>query len=277
MTVSLGHLRAVVVKEFREYRRSPFILGTMLVLPLIFLVEPLVIIFRLGASVPASIADKSVGATFLLLLITPVIIPAILAAYSVVGERDQGTLEPLLTTPIRRTELLLGKAVSMVLPAVLVAYILFALVEIAAHLFAANPAVIAELGQGPHILAEALFAPLLAGWAVWVGIAISTRSSEVRVAQQLATLSSLPPLAFVALVSFNILTPDFTLALIFALVLLVADVVMWRIVSAMFDRERLIAGARAQAAAAAHRSPSPQGVVRRIPRAADSDEGSRDA
>jgi ABC-2 type transport system permease protein len=33
--------------------------------------------------------------------VVPAVIPASIAAYSVVGERDQGTLEPLLTTPVR--------------------------------------------------------------------------------------------------------------------------------------------------------------------------------
>ena len=116
MNVNVGRILAVMLKELREYRRSPFIIGTMAVLPLIFLIEPIVIIFRLGASVPAGVADKSVDATFLLMLITPVLIPAVLAAYSVVGEREQGTLEPLLTTPVRREELLLGKALGVVLP-----------------------------------------------------------------------------------------------------------------------------------------------------------------
>lgn len=192
MKFSFMRMGAVLHKELREYRRSPFIVGTMAVLPLIFLVEPIIIIFRLGASVPAAAVDKSVGATFLLLLITPVFIPAVLAAYSVVGEREQGTLEPLLTTPVRREELLLGKALGVVAPAVAIAYLVFAIVELSAHLFASNAEVVAALSQGPHVLAEILFAPLLAGWSIWVGIAISTRAREVRVAQQLGTLASLP-------------------------------------------------------------------------------------
>lgn len=271
MKFSFVRMGAVLHKELREYRRSPFIVGTMAVLPLIFLVEPIIIIFRLGASVPAAAVDKSVGATFLLLLITPVFIPAVLAAYSVVGEREQGTLEPLLTTPVRREELLLGKALGVVAPAVAIAYIVFAIVELSAHLFASNAEVVAALSQGPHVLAEILFAPLLAGWSIWVGIAISTRAREVRVAQQLGTLASLPPLAVVALVSFNVFTPSFTVSLLFAVGLLLADIVMWRVVSAMFDREQLIVGASAVRAPSGRGQTPPAGTVRRIPRNGGSD------
>src|ERR1700730_2857111 len=267
MNFSFGRLIAVLRKELREYRRSPFIVGTMALLPLVFLVEPLITIFRIGPSVGASAVDKAVGATFLVLLIAPALLPAVIAAYSVVGEREQGTLEPLLTTPLRREELLLGKALGVVVPAVAMAYVLFAVIQLCARLFASNAEVVAALGQGPHILAEILFAPLLAGWSIWVGIGISTRASDVRVAQQLGTLSSIPPLAVVALVSFNVFTPSVTLAVVFALVLLVADVILFRIVAALFDRERLITGARAQ------RHITSPGTVRHIPRVGGSDHG----
>lgn len=246
MRMSTGRIAAVARKELREYRRSSSIIGTMAALPVIFLVEPILVILRLGSSVRASAVQASVGVTFLLLLITPALIPAVIAASSVVGEREQGTLEPLLTTPVRREELLLGKAMAMVVPAVGIAYVLFAAIELCARLFARNAAVAPALSQGPHVLAEILFAPLLAGWSIWVGIGISARSSDVRAAQQLGTLGSLPPLGVVALMSFDVVTPTATLAVIFAVVLLAADVVLWRVVSAMFDRERLITGARAR-------------------------------
>ncbi|HEY8686800.1 MAG TPA: ABC transporter permease subunit [Chloroflexota bacterium] len=272
MNFSFGRLIAVLQKELREYRRSPFIVGTMAVLPLVFLVEPLVIIFRISPSAGATAVDRAVGITFLILLIAPALLPAVIAAYSVVGEREQGTLEPLLTTPVSREELLLGKALGVVVPAVGMAYVLFAVIQICAHLFASNAAVVSALGQGPHILAEILFAPLLAGWSIWVGIGISTRASDVRVAQQLGTLSSIPPLAVVALVSFNVFTPSVTLAVVFALILLVADVILFRIVSALFDRERLITGARNQRPSNGGHVTTP-GAVRHIPRIGGSDDG----
>ncbi|HUZ68610.1 MAG TPA: ABC transporter permease subunit [Candidatus Saccharimonadales bacterium] len=266
MSFSVRRLGAMLRKELREYRRSPFIVVTMALLPLVFLIEPMITIFRIGPSVAANVADKAVGATFLVLLIAPAMLPAVIAAYSVVGEREQGTLEPLLTTPLRREELLLGKALGVVVPAVGIAYLLFAVIQICARLFASNAAVVSALGQGPHILAEILFAPLLAGWSIWVGIGISTRASDVRVAQQLGTLSSIPPLAVVALVSFNVFTPSVTLAVVFALVLLVADIILFRVVVALFDRERLITGARPLRAPSGGGQIPPAGAVRQIRR-----------
>jgi ABC-2 type transport system permease protein len=236
---------AVARKEIREYRRTPFIVGAMLVLPFVFLINPAIVIFLLSAAIKPAVVAREVGSTFLVLLIVPAVIPASIAAYSVVGERDQGTLEPLLTTPVRRGEILIGKALAPLIPSVGIAYLLFALVVILAHFFAKNPAVAPTLSDGSHILAQALFAPLLAVWSIGVGTAISARSSDVRVAQQLGTLASLPPLAVTALVSFQVVPLGVWTAVGFGLGLLVIDIAMWRVVAALFDRERLITGSRA--------------------------------
>ena len=60
-------------------------------------------------------------------------------------------------------------------------------------------------------------------WSIGVGTAISARSSDVRVAQQLGTLASLPPLAVTALVSFQVVPLGVWTAVGFGLGLLVID------------------------------------------------------
>ena len=87
-----------------------------------------------------------------------------------------------------------------------------------------------------------MFTPLLAGWAIWVGIGVSARSTDVRVAQQLSVLASTPPLVIVALMSLNVITVSTALALGLAAALLAIDLLAWRVVAAMFDRERLVTG-----------------------------------
>ena len=88
-----------------------------------------------------------------------------------------------------------------------------------------------DVWQPSWFLAELLFAPLLAMWSVWVGTAISARSSDVRVAQQLGTLASLPALVLPLLMSLQVFKPTATTAVVIAVVLAAVDVVAWRIVS----------------------------------------------
>jgi ABC-2 type transport system permease protein len=65
------------------------------------------------------------------------------------------------------------------------------------------------------------------------------------VAQQLGTLASLPALVFPLLMSLQIFKPSVSVAVVVALALAAIDLAAWRIVSKMFDRERLITGASA--------------------------------
>lgn len=173
------------------------------------------------------------------MLIIPAIVPVMVAAYSVVGGRQQGTLEPVLTTPIRREELLLGKALATLIPSVAIAYGVYACFLACVELFA-RAGVPAGIIRGPDILAQLIFTPLIAAWSIWIGIAISVRSSDVRVAQQLGVLAILPTVAVTTLIAFNVIHATLGLALALAAVLLVANRLGWRITSAMFDRERLI-------------------------------------
>jgi ABC-type Na+ efflux pump permease subunit len=238
-------IRAVVQKELRDFRRNRFLVGTMAVLPLIFLVSPLLTLLQIPGSTPISVVHRAVGGSSLLLFVVPAVIPPIMAAYSVIGERDQGTLEPVLTTPIRREELLLAKAISVFVPSAIVAYSVYIAFALTVR-FGATHAVSAAVWQAPQMLAQIAFTPLIAIWAIWVGIAMSVRARDVRVAQQLATLASLPAIGITALLTFRVITPSVRLAIVLAAVLLVIDIRAWRFVSKLFDRERLITGHRAQ-------------------------------
>jgi ABC-type Na+ efflux pump permease subunit len=244
ISIDRGPVRAVFRKEVRQFRRNRAIVVTMGILPVLFLTGPMINIFSLSASADRSTVRGVAGSVLLLMLIVPVILPAAIAAYSVVGERDQGTLEPLLTTPIRRGELMLGKALAAVVPAVFVTYLLYALFVIAVRLWAA-PAVFSDVWQTPQILVEVLFVPLLATWSICIGMAISVRSTDVRVAQQLSTLASLPPVGLAVLITFRVLPATVLSAILIGLAFVILDGLACWGAAAMLDRERLIAGRRA--------------------------------
>ncbi|MBV9195394.1 MAG: ABC transporter permease subunit [Solirubrobacterales bacterium] len=240
MNLSRRRVRAIIRKELRSYRRNASIVGAMGIVPLVFVLQPLVAVFAQSSSSSTVLSHRH---ELLYMLGIPALIPAALAAYAVVGERQQGTLEPVLSTPIRREELLLGKALAVLVPAVGVAYVVFGVFIGLVALFA-HRGVASALIRGPDILAQIIFTPLLAAWSIWVGIAISTRASDLRVAQQLSILASLPTIALTTLISLDVIHPTLGLALALGAALLLANRLGWRIVSALFDRERLIVGAK---------------------------------
>ena len=241
MTFSWTRVAAIFRKEIRDYRHNRFVIMTMAMLPLIYIALPIIDIFTIKATVSSSKLDTRVGLALLYMLLIPAILPSALASYSVVGEREQGTLEPVLITPIRSTEFLLGKAFAALLPTLVIAYAMFGVFLAVVAVFA-HPAVSSAVFERSHVLIQLLFTPLLAGWSILVGIAISVRASDVRIAQQVGIFASLPPLAVVALMSENVITPSLGLALGLAAALLLIDGLGWRVVAAMFDRERLVTG-----------------------------------
>src|SRR5215470_2862151 len=123
MSVSSRRVRAIYRKELREYRRKGSVVVAMGIIPLVFLIQPLVVVFGLSASSSKQLAQ---GHPLLYMLGIPALVPTLIAAYAVAGERDQGTLEPVLTTPVRREEFLLGKALASLLPTVGIAYLMVA-------------------------------------------------------------------------------------------------------------------------------------------------------
>jgi ABC-type transport system involved in multi-copper enzyme maturation permease subunit len=243
MSASTARVGAVIRKELAELRRNRLIVITAAVLPLVFLVSPTVSILDIKAQALSAVLERRVEAGLFIPLLVPVLVPAIMSAYAVVGEREQGTLEPVLTTPVSRAELLIGKAAAIFMPAATLGYLIFG-VFFAITQLAANSAVAAAVRHAPQLPAALVFIPLLAAWGVWVGLAISARVSDTRVAQQLSVLGSLPAVGVAALMQFQVISPTFGLAAALAGGLLVVDCAACLAVARLFDRERLITGTR---------------------------------
>jgi ABC-type transport system involved in multi-copper enzyme maturation permease subunit len=237
---SRRRVQAIFAKDLREFRRNRSLTVGMGIIPVLFSVQPLITVLTVSSAASTTLRHEHV---LLYMLGIPALVPSLVAAYSIVGERQQGTLEPVLTTPIRRQELLLGKALAALVPSIVVAYLVFALFLACVGLFAA-PSVASALIRVPDLLAQLVFTPLLAGWSIWTAMLISTWASDVRVAQQLAMVASLPSVAVIVLVALNVIPASLVTAAVAAAALLLLNRLGLRLVSATFDRERLITGTR---------------------------------
>src|SRR5436189_4839928 len=102
-------------------------------------------------------------------------------AVSVAREREKGTQEALIVSPIRRWELLLGK----IIPNLLVAYGQMTMALIVAHFVFEVPI------RGSLVLLYGLSLVFMMG-TLGIGIFVSTASRTVPQAMQLAFLTFLP-------------------------------------------------------------------------------------
>jgi ABC-type transport system involved in multi-copper enzyme maturation permease subunit len=237
---SWRRILAITRKELREYRRNRSVLVAVAVFPLIFLIQPIVVVLRLPAEAAAELSHRHL---LLYMLAIPILAPAVLGAFSIAGERQQESLEPALSTPIRSDEFLLGKAIAALIPAVVVSYLAFG-VFIGFALFFAPTGIASGLLRDSDIADQLVLTPLLAALSTWIAIAVSTRLTDTRVAQQLSLLACIPLVVLTSLVSFEVIPVTAVPLGPVAAALVVCDLAGWRLVVPLFDRERLITGSR---------------------------------
>lgn len=175
----------------------------------------------------------------ILLLLTPVAGSMSVAAFSVIGEKQARTLEPLLATPLRTFELLAAKVLGSLIPALALTIACFGLYVAAAVAFARAGAYRALLTS--HSLAIVfLLGPLAALAALQMAVCVSSRVNDARSAQQIGALIILPIAGLlVAQVTGSVVLTGGVLMLI-AAGLIVLNAGLLALGVALFDRESIL-------------------------------------
>jgi len=175
----------------------------------------------------------------LLLVLTPVAGSMSVAAYTVIGEKQARTLEPLLATPITTLELLGAKVLASLLPAIALATACFGLYITGIVLFA-HPGVAWTLMTPRPLSIVFLLGPLSSLAALQLAVCVSSRVNDARSAQQIGALIILP----IAGLLIAQLTGNVTLTipriLLIALVLVGVNIALLRMGVALFDRESIL-------------------------------------
>jgi hypothetical protein len=108
----------------------------------------------------------------------------------------------------------------------------------------AMPAAASAVWHAPELPVDIVFVPLLAAWSIWVGVAISAKASDIRVATQLGALGTLPAIGFIILADVKVISSTLLMVIVLGAVLLVLDIGAYRVVSRLFNTERLITGTK---------------------------------
>jgi ABC-2 type transport system permease protein len=174
-------------------------------------------------------------------MMLPAILPTIIASYSVIGEKKNRTLEPLLAAPVTVYDIMIGKALSAIIPALLATWasslIYFGLTEsfiyIGLHRFIFPDMM-------PWVVGMLVLAPLLAFLGIMVALIISSRVNDPRVAQQVSAVFIVPIMALFIGQMSGFLLIDARVILGVTLVLFVIDAVVLGMSKPMFDREGIL-------------------------------------
>src|SRR5512137_2763049 len=104
-------------KDFKTFRRKRNVLYTLLIAPIMITV--LLSVVLTIKHIPAAALDYLLPAFAFFYVILAGVVPTAIASYTIVGEKVEKTLEPLLASPVTDGEILLGKGISAFLPSIL--------------------------------------------------------------------------------------------------------------------------------------------------------------
>jgi ABC-2 type transport system permease protein len=189
---------------------------------------------------PASVLPRTLDAFLFFFIMYTGTVPATIAAYSMVGEKVERSLEPLLATPASDAEILLGKGLAALLPPLLALWA--GMVVLMTYCDVLTRRTLGGLYFPNWTAALVLLgaAPLFAIMGVTFSVFCSARVSEVRTAQQLGALVALPSAGlYVAIVS-GAFTLDLASLAIICGVLAVIDTALAVAVHGMFRREEIL-------------------------------------
>jgi ABC-2 type transport system permease protein len=258
-SIDMKKVWVIVRKEWSEIFKNKYVLLSITLLPMVLVAIPLVFLFITGnpdakisglddlASSPSFAGmDPRAAAQILLVqqfmfyfLMIPLLVPTYVASYSIIGEKQQRTLEPLLATPMTVTELLLGKSLSALIPAVGVTWFGYAVYVIISR-FLTSFAVWKYIVSPIWVGAILLLGPLLGILAINVAVMVSSRVNDIRVAEQISGMVVIPVvLVGVPLTAAKMLIswPMFLAGL---LVVLAVDIVLLIIAVRLFERETIL-------------------------------------
>ena len=232
----------VVSKDFAIFKNKKSILYTLIIFPLAVGFGFTIIMLLIHNASPSPYATYIPAFNGLLFwfIILAAIIPTAVASYSVMGEKVEKTLEPLLATPLTDSEIILGKILSAFIPCILATYL-------GAIIFMIGIDIITFQQLGyilyPNWTAAVFLliaTPLACLFGTEFNTLISIRVSDVRTAQSYGGAVYFPLLIVFILGEAGYISLDIKTILIFALILIVVDITIFYINKSLFQREEMI-------------------------------------
>ncbi|MEW6546775.1 MAG: ABC transporter permease subunit [Bacillota bacterium] len=236
-------IRAIIRKEWEEALRNKLLLYTSFTPPLAFVAIMVVALRQMMRAGPDQVPPQAlamVSAQFtLFLLIIPVILPTVMASYSIIGEKTSRSLEPLLATPVTVGEIMLGKGLAATIPAVLETWVAY-LLTVALTRLLVGPAVAALLVSPGFYLPVLLVAPPMAGLGVLLIMIVSSRVNDPRAAQQIGALVILPLFGLFLAQMFGRLSMSPPVVGALFLGLMIANYLLLKVAVPLFQRETIL-------------------------------------
>jgi ABC-2 type transport system permease protein len=243
--VRLSKSWIIAAKDFKTYRKKKNIIYTLFVIPFLIAVLIPAVIGYVGQKNTSRTSPAELVVLLPAFLFFYVILAAYLAtpiaSYTIVGEKVEKSLEPLLATPTTDSEILLGKGMAAFFPPLaplLAGSALFMLLM--------DLATKAKLGyyyfpDWNSAIVILLLLPLALLMSVQMNVIVSSRVTDIRSGQQLGSLTIIPFLGLYLAGELNLINlGDTSNLVIIAGALVVVGVLLFFVSRATFRREEIL-------------------------------------
>jgi ABC-2 type transport system permease protein len=233
----------IAVRDFKIFRHQKNVWYSIIVFPVIIsIIFPVVLEYagRKAGGIPAAQLPALLNSFSFFLVIGAAFVPLGIASYSIVGEKVEKSLEPLLATPLTDGEILLGKSISAIVPTLVAMYA-------AAAVFMVGMDEVAFSKLGYYYFPNWTIATLLLVLmpvaiilSVEFSVIVSSRVNDVRSASSFGILMFFPFLAIYLASEIGIISLDINNLLIISGILLALDVILFFVSTATFRREEIL-------------------------------------
>jgi ABC-2 type transport system permease protein len=228
----------IATKDFNIFLKKKRILYTLIILPLLISIGLPIVLLSLDSSGTEIISLLNAFSYFYIIL--AIIQSSTLASYSILGEKIEQSLEPLLATPTTDGELLLGKTLASFLPCIGVIYvssIIFMVLSDAITYNTIGYLFFPNLNMAFILL---LAVPLSSILSVQLNVIISARVNDVRTANQLGLLLEIPFLGVYLMLVTNIASLNIINILIIIALLLLTVAAFFYLNKITFQRDKIL-------------------------------------
>lgn len=251
---------AIVRREVRELVRNRWLLASIVVPPLAIVALPLAmgvlmpdeplppeLLAAIAAQRPewASFPERELAAAFGIqqflpfFLLLPAYVPLAIASFSIIGEKQSRSLEAVLATPVRTTELLAGKVLAALVPGVVAGWATYGLfVALARVLY--GPSLYSVVSDASWTTGSLVLGPAIGLFSTLAGVIVSSRVNDPRVAQQVGGVVVIPIVAVSMLQATGTWLVDAPGYLAAAGVIAAVSVAGLRVGAWLFDREAIL-------------------------------------
>ena len=231
----------IASKDFKTFTKRKNILYTLLYFEGVVSIGLPFLIRYLTTKANAVVAlPQLIDAFSFLYVIGAALAPVGIASYSLIGEKVQKSLEPLLATPTTDEEILAGKSIAAFLPAIGATFLGALIFTVLVDLFTHNVLNSLYFPNWNIVIILFIQAPLACLLSVGYNVLVSSRMNDVRTAQQLGSLIILPLGAVYLLSELKVMSLTTDNMWIMAAILLVIDGILFYLVKATFQREEIL-------------------------------------